>query len=80
MNDWNTAEFTYGSLNDPRLHIANLEPKEGKRKDEVKKWVDSRGSWQAWFVKSITDEWEEDDKCVATTFLWFFCLFIYLFI
>jgi len=62
MNDWNTSSFTYTSLNDPRLHIANIETKDSKRKDEIKKWIDARGSWQAWFIKSITDEWEEEDK------------------
>lgn len=62
MNDWTAAEFTYSSLNDPGLHIANIEPKENKRKDELKKWIDARGSWQAWFTKVIVDEWEEEDK------------------
>jgi hypothetical protein len=62
MTDWTSAEFTVHSLNDPGLHIANLEPKDNKRKDELKKWIDARGSWQAWFAKSITDEWEEEDK------------------
>jgi hypothetical protein len=62
MTDWTSAEFTVNSLNDPGLHIANLETKDNKRKDELKKWIDARGSWQAWFVKSVTDEWEEEDK------------------
>ena len=65
MTDWASAEFTVHALNDPGLHIANLEGKENKRKDELKRWIDARGSWQAWFVKSMTDEWEEEDKYVG---------------
>ena len=62
MSDWTAAEFTVNSLNDPGVHIANIELKENKRKDELKKWIEARGSWQAWFVKSMADEWEEEDK------------------
>lgn len=69
MHEWINADFTTSMLNDPALHIANAEPKLPRRKDEVNKWIANKASWQAWFLKSIVDEWEEEDTWFSREFM-----------
>jgi len=69
LHDWVATDFTHRMLKDPALHIANEEPSESKRKDLLNRWITSKSTWQAWFLKSIVDEWEEEDRWFSHVFL-----------
>jgi len=62
MSDWTLAALSMSSLNEHKLHIANSETKDGKRKDLLKGWVNEKVSWQAWFIQLTIDQWEEEDS------------------
>jgi len=65
MNEWSSAPLSKSAIEDMKLHVANAELKDARRKDELKKWSDARVSWQAWFIKQIIEEWEEEDTYVV---------------
>jgi hypothetical protein len=66
MNEWSTASLSKHAIEDTKLHVANSELRDAKRKDELKKWTDAKLSWQAWFIKQIIDEWEEEDTWTSS--------------
>jgi len=71
MADWTQTDLALSKLSDFQLHVANMEPRDPKRKDELNKWTLQRGSWQAWVLRGLVDEWEEQDRQFQKRERWF---------
>jgi len=62
IHSWVATGFSRKMLQEPEVHLANAELSDSKRGNRLTRWATDKNAWQAWFLKSIIDEWEEEDK------------------